>query len=260
MKKTQKLSGGNDVSLVKTPEMYIYKPQKSNNALSSAVLIMPGGGYKYLSMFNEGVEVANWFTERGIIAVVLKSRLPDDRLMTNKEKVPLTDANQALKILKNQAEKYGIDANNIGIMGFSAGGHLAASLATNFNEAEKPAFSILIYPVISMDSKLTHLGSRIALLGNDPSNDLVEKYSTENHITNKTPPTFLVHASDDSAVSYKNSLIYYENLISKGVKKCELHIFPSGGHGFWMADKIEGTVSKWPQLLETWLSENHWIK
>lgn len=251
--------GGIHVSVIHTPEMYVYKPQKSNDTLASAVLIMPGGGYRYLSMYHEGVDVANWFNKRGIVAVILKSRLPDDRLMTHKEIVPLTDAKQALKILKDKAKTYGINPNKIGVMGFSAGGHLAATLSTRYDKDVKPAFSILIYPVISMANNLTHSGSRNVLLGEQPDEGLIEKYSNEKQVTVNTPPAFLVHASNDTAVPYQNSLTYYQNLIEKGIKQSELHIFPSGGHGFWMAKGLEGTVSQWPLLLESWLKDNNWL-
>ena len=250
---------GIHISIINTPEMYIYKPEKSKDALTSAVLIMPGGSYRYLSMFHEGIEVADWFNKKGILAVILKSRLPDDRLMTNKEIVPLTDAKQALKILKNKAETYGIDPNKIGVMGFSAGGHLAATLSTNFDDGVKPAFSILIYPVISMTNNLTHLGSRNALLGENPDEALIEKFSNEKQITNNVPPTFLVHASNDTSVPYQNSLVYYQNLINQEIKQSELHIFPTGGHGFWMAKGLKGTVAEWPSLLENWLKDNNWL-
>ncbi len=251
--------GGIHISIIDTPEMYIYKPQKKNDTLASAVLILPGGGYRYLSMNHEGVEVADWFTKRGVIAVILKSRLPDERLMTNKDEVPLNDAKQAFKILKYQADKFGINPNKIGVMGFSAGGHLAATLSTCFDEGEKPAFSILIYPVISMLKNLTHMGSRNALLGVNPDEALVEKYSNEKQIKPNTPPTFLVHASNDTTVPYQNSLLYYQNLIDNGIKNCEMHIFPNGGHGFWMAKELKSTVSEWPLLLETWLKDNNWM-
>ena len=253
--------GGNNfhISLVDTPEMYIYNPTKKSENLASAILICPGGGYRYLSFYHEGIEVAKWFAERGMVAAILKSRLPDDRLMTHKEDVPLMDAKQAILLMRKQAKKLNINPDKIGVMGFSAGGHLAATLSTHYVEDERPDFSILIYPVISMEKNLTHMGSREALLGNNPSEALVKKYSNEYHITAETPPSFLIHASDDGAVPYKNSLIYYQNLIDEGVKQSEMHIFPSGGHGFWLAKGRKGTVSEWPELMEAWLRSNGWM-
>lgn len=253
--------GGNNfhISLVDTPEMYIYKPTKQLGDKTAAVLICPGGGYKYLSFYHEGVEVAEWFAERGVLAAILKSRLPDDRLMTHKENVPLMDAKQAMRILRTEANEWNIDPEKIGVMGFSAGGHLAASLSTHFGEGQRPNFSILIYPVISMEKGLTHMGSRNALLGKKPDEALVEEYSNEKHISSTTPPAFLVHASDDGAVPYRNSIVYYEQLIEKGVKQCEMHIFPKGGHGFWMAKGRKEPVSEWPELMEAWLLANGWM-
>lgn len=247
------------ISLVDTPEMYVYKPEKKSEDVTSAVLICPGGGYKYLSFFHEGVEVAEWFAKRGVLAAILKSRLPDDRLMSHKEDVPLMDAKQAIGILRKQAKQLNIDPNRIGVMGFSAGGHLAASLSTHYGEGERPDFSILIYPVISMKKGLTHMGSRIALLGENPDEALVEKYSNETQITPNTPPSFLIHASNDGAVPYENSLLYYQKLIDNGVKQSEMHIFPSGGHGFWMAKGRKGTIAEWPDLMEAWLLANGWM-
>lgn len=247
------------VSLVDTPEMYVYKPVKQSELLPGVVLICPGGGYRFFAIYHEGVEVAKWFAERGMLAVILKSRLPDDRLMTHKEDVPLMDVKQAIKTLRSQSKLFNINPDKIGVMGFSAGGHLAASLSTHYGDGERPDFSILIYPVISMEKELTHMGSRIALLGGNPDMALVEKYSNEKHITPDTPPALLIHASDDGAVPYQNSLLYYQNLIFSGVKQSEMHIFPSGGHGFWMAKGRKGTVSEWPDLMEAWLLANGWM-
>ena len=246
------------VRYINTPEIHVYKPV-NDKPLSSAVIICPGGGYSYLSFYHEGVAVAKWFAERGITGVVLKSRLPDDRLMTNKEDVPLQDANQAIRILRDRSTEFNIDPDKIGVMGFSAGGHLAASLSTLFDESEKPDFSILIYPVISM-GKRTHIGSRKTLLGVDADSTLMRKYSCEKNITSNTPPAFLVHAADDHVVPYKNSVMYYEALIENKVMNSEIHVFPNGDHGFGMAQYLPGNISKWPFLLENWLKSEGWLE
>ena len=243
---------------INTPEIHVYKPL-NNKSLTSAVIICPGGGYSYLSFNHEGVAVAKWFAERGITGVVLKSRLPDDRMMTNKEDVPLQDAKQAIRILRERSAEFNIDQDKIGIMGFSAGGHLAASLSTQFNECEKPDFSILIYPVISMDNG-THIGSRKTLLGVDADSTLMRKYSCEKNITSSTPPAFLVHAANDHVVPYKNSVLYYEALIANKVRNSEIHIFPNGDHGFGMAQDLPGNISKWTDLLENWLKNEGWLE
>ncbi|MCB0475810.1 MAG: alpha/beta hydrolase [Flavobacteriaceae bacterium] len=247
------------VRLVNEPELYIFKPSGDSQKAQGAVLILPGGGYGHLAIGHEGFDIAQWLSSMGLTGVVLKYRLPDDRLMSNRSIVPLTDAQHAMEYLRENALRLHIDPDKIGVMGFSAGGHLASTLSTHCNENERPNFSVLIYPVISMETGLTHMGSRANLIGKNPSEEMIKMFSNEQQITAKTPPAFLVHASDDKAVPYENSIVYYENLVDAGVKNAELHIFPEGGHGYGMAVKSGLTVSIWPELLKAWLVRYGWL-
>jgi acetyl esterase/lipase len=249
-------------SNVTIPTLEYFKPEKPNK---TAVIICPGGGYARLAYTLEGIKVAEWFAQRGVSAFVLKYRLPDDRVMEHKEKVPLADVQQSFNYLIANAGKLGIDSNKIGIIGFSAGGHLAATASNRFDQpvlkSEKkinllPYFSILIYPVITM-KEYTHGGSRRNLLGENPDEKLITEYSNELNVTSDTPPTFIVHASDDGSVPVRNSINYYQALIKNNVKSA-LHIFQQGGHGFAMKNKWDD--EQWLFLLDKWLKENNFIQ
>lgn len=247
------------VSKVSTPTITVYNP-KSGDKPHAAVLICPGGGYSYLSFTHEGVNLAKWLNELGVTGVVLKSRLPDDETMMNKSDVPLMDAQKAMELIRENAAKWNIDSKKVGVMGFSAGGHLAATLSTHFDSVQRPDFSVLIYPVITMDKKYTHMGSREALLGKQASSENILKYSNEKQISEATPPAFLIHSADDQVVPFRNSLAYYEALLEKGVGASELHIFQNGGHGYGMATGKNDNVGDWLMLLEGWLQKNKWIE
>lgn len=184
----------------------------------TSVVIRPGGGYSHLAINKEGYKIAKWFNSFGISAFVLKYRMPSDMTMKDKSIGPLQDAHEALRMVRRNAEKWKIDPDKIGIMGYSAGGHLAETLSTQFNEKvytpmedinARPDFSILIYPVISMLDGITHNGSKKNLLGENASTEMVEKYSNEKRVYSLTPKTFLVHATDDKIVSVENSINYY---------------------------------------------------
>ncbi|MDT0686453.1 alpha/beta hydrolase [Autumnicola psychrophila] len=248
---------------VSNPTLSVFYPKERNG---TAVLIFPGGGYGHLAVQAEGSKVAHWFNKIGITAFVLKYRLPSDEIMKEKSLAPLTDARQAIKKVRQNAEKYKIDPQKIGVIGFSAGGHLAASLSTRFAEdlyseiaevSARPNFSILIYPVISMLDAYTHFGSRENLLGTAPSEDVIQQFSNENLVTEQTPPTFLVHATDDQAVPVENSLVYYSALKERNVP-VELHIYEKGGHGFGLGH--DGTQQYWPATLEKWLQQHSYLK
>lgn len=249
------------VSNVSYPTLEYWKPEKPNG---TAVIICPGGGYVRLAITSEGEYVAKWFTERGISAFILKYRLPDDARMNSKEIVPLSDAQQAINYLRSNAEKFDIDTNRIGIMGFSAGGHLAASASVHFNDSFikerdqslRPDFSILIYPVITMQNDFTHHGSKKALIGENANDSLARYFSNELNVTDKTPPTFIMHATDDKAVPVENSLKYYDALKRNNVNAA-LHIFQKGKHGFTMKNKF--LDEQWFYLLEKWLTENNFM-
>ena len=247
-------------SQVTTPLLYRYQPKKTVPN-GSAILICPGGGYSHLAMYKEGKKVALWLNSLGITAFVLKYRMPTDLIMKDKSIGPLQDAQEAIRIIRRNAKEWNIDPAKIGILGFSAGGHLASTLATHYLDkvydadgtSARPDFSILIYPVISMEDGITHNGSKICFLGQNASIELIEKYSNEKQIDANTPKTFLVHASDDKVVPVENSIKYYMNLIKYNVP-VEMHLYEHGGHGFGLGTK--GTHTEWPKACEKWLTEN----
>jgi acetyl esterase/lipase len=247
------------ISGVTVPSMSVYLPP-ADRATGAAVLICPGGGYTILAASHEGSELAEWFVARGIAAFVLKYRLPNDKAMQTPHKVPLMDAMQAMKLIRQNAASYRIDPSKIGVMGFSAGGHLASTLSTHYHladpqaaEASKPNFAILLYPVITFASQYAHGGSRDKLLGKEKENsDLIIYYSNEYQVSEKTPPTLLVHAGDDKAVPVENSMDYYLALKRHNVE-AELHVYPKGGHGFSMRTAGKGSVEQWPSAMEMWL-------
>lgn len=249
------------VSNVSYPALEYWKPEKPNG---TAVIICPGGGYVRLAITSEGEYVAKWFAEKGVSAFILKYRLPDETRMERKEIVPLSDAQQAIYYLRSNSEKFGIDSNKIGIIGFSAGGHLAASASVHFNDSFlrksnhslRPDFSILIYPVITMQNDFTHPGSKKALIGENANDSLVSYFSNELNVTEKTPPTFIMHATDDKVVPVENILKYYDALKRNNVNAA-LHIFQKGGHGFTMKNKF--LDEQWFYLLEKWLTENKFV-
>lgn len=248
---------------VSMPSITVYSPQKPNG---TAVIICPGGGYGILAASHEGSDVASVFNDWGITAFVLKYRLPDDKIMLDKSIAPLQDAQRAIQLVRQNAKTWGIDAKKIGIMGFSAGGHLAASLSTRYDEhlianankiSLKPNFSILIYPVISFVDSLTHKGSRENLIGKKPTEWKIEKYSNELHVNKKTPPAFLVHAKDDKAVPYSNSMAY-QKALQKHKVPVHVKLFENGGHGFGMINKT--SEEKWMDELKEWMIKMKFLK
>ncbi len=224
-------------------------PADKAKANGAAVLICPGGGYAGVSQIKEGSEFAKWFNEMGISAFVLYYRMPNGH-----HEIPLKDAQIAFSIIRSRAKEWKIKKNKIGIMGFSAGGHLASTFGTHFkSKAERPAFMLLGYPVVTMDSSYTHRGSRYNLLGKNPSDELVKLYSNELQVTKKTPPTFIVHAKDDKTVPIANS----ENLkkaLDTNKVPAKLVIYDKGGHGFGM--RPHGIpADNWPEELKSWMKE-----
>ena len=239
------------ISKVQIPQLEVFLPNK-RSANGQAVIICPGGGYARLSYDWEGTDFAKLLNAHGIAAFVLKYRLPDSLTSTHPDQVPLSDAKQAIRIVRANAQEWNIKPNHIGIMGFSAGGHLAATLSTHFEEGTRPDFAILIYPVISMDKSIAHVGSRNNLIGLQPSDELINMYSNEFQVSAQTPPTFIVHATDDNSVPVENSLLYYQSLKNNKVAT-EMHIFPTGGHGFGLG-LGKGALENWPNLLFDWLA------
>lgn len=250
---------------VTKPTLTVFVPENKSSDVS--VIICPGGGYYILAFEHEGYATAEWFAKHGVTAFVLKNRLPQEELFENSTIRPLQDAQQALRLVKKNAERYNIDPDKVGIMGFSAGGHLAATASTHFDEqvgeitdttiSVRPAFSVLIYPVISFSDRFGHTGSRNNLIGTEPSVADIEEYSNELHVTKDTPPTFLIHAFDDF-VSIENSLSYVKALKKVSVP-AELHLYDRGGHGFGFTKKDRGPVETWPDRLLDWMVVNGWM-
>lgn len=224
------------------------------------VIICPGGGYGILAAQHEGTDVAKYFNSIGVHAVVLKYRIPSAKHQEHKEIAPLQDAQQAIYMVRKNAKKWGVDPDKIGIMGFSAGGHLASSLGVHYNDPKlnfkgkvslRPDFQVLIYPVISFSS-FAHLGSRNNLLSPDTTANLINYYSNELQVNAQTPPAFLVHAKDDKAVPIENSQMYLSQLQKYGVAG-ELYVYEKGGHGFGMNNKTSDV--KWTDLLTKWMQQ-----
>ena len=238
------------IGKVQVPQIEVYLPNKKI-ATGQAVIICPGGGYSILAYDWEGTDIAKLFNAHGIAALVLKYRLPDSLSSSRPEEVPLLDAQQAMRIVRKHAQDWNIQTNKIGVMGFSAGGHLASTLSTHFEEDSKPNFSILIYPVISMQKNITHMGSRNNLIGKHPTDAIVNFYSNDLQVNAYTPPTFLIHASDDDGVPVENSLLYYQAL-RKNKVPVEMHIYPTGGHGFGLATGNR-SLESWTALMIQWM-------
>lgn len=244
------------IAKVTSPEMIAYMPEKPNG---TAVIICPGGGYGILAFDKEGTTIAKKFNEIGVAAFVLKYRLPSDLIMVDKTIGPLQDALQAMYLVRKNAKTWGLNLEKIGIMGFSAGGHLAANVSVHYNDIKvqnqeqlslRPDFSVLIYPVISFGT-VTHAGSVKNLLGENPTALQKSYFSTQNHVNAQTPPAFLVHANNDVSVVPRNSILYSEALTKFKVPN-ELHLYQSGGHGF-------GLANDWFERLKTWMKLNQWL-
>ena len=249
---------------VSVPSITMYKPLYASEK-KTAVIICPGGGYGILAAGHEGSDVAKVFNSWGITAFVLKYRLPDDSIMVNKEIGPLQDAQRALQLVRQNAKIWDLDPGKIGIMGFSAGGHLAATASTHFNKpvidnprniSLRPDFFLLIYPVISFTDSLTHTGSRNNLIGKNAGPEKIKGYSNELLVNDQTPPAFLVHAKDDDAVKADNSIRYYDALIRNKVPS-EMRLYEHGGHGFGMNNKT--TSDGWMDRLKSWLQGNQFL-
>lgn len=253
-------SNENDrVSGVTRPQLYHYPAQDSSSGPRPAIIICPGGGYMRQAFGHEGTMVAQWMAERGFEAFILKYRLPDEDLFDRAHLVPLMDVQEAVHLVRSRADELGVVSSQIGVMGFSAGGHLAASAATLFTtppneqrspEELRPDFSVLIYPVITMDTAYTHMGSRQNLIGRQPGEDLVQRFSLELQCSAQTPPTFILHAADDRAVPVQNTEAYAGGLQKHGVPFTKI-ILPEGGHGFGF--RTEGPAAYWTSYLDTWL-------
>ena len=247
------------------PTITPYLPPEGR-ANGTAVVVFPGGGYQHLSMVKEGSDVASWLASNGVTAFVVQYRLGP----AYHHPAMLDDAQRAIRTVRARATEWGIDPGRVGIIGFSAGGHLASTAGTHFDAgapssadrieraSSRPDFMMLIYPVITMrGDSTTHAGSRLNLLGADPSPELVRTLSNETQVTAQTPPAFLVHTFDDRTVPVQNSLLFYDALRSAGVA-AELHVFDHGPHGFGLAP-TDPVLSAWPGLAEAWMRRHGWI-
>ncbi len=239
---------------VDKPTLSIYLPE-SANANGTAVVVCPGGGYSHLAMDHEGRQVAGWLNSNGVAAFVLKYRLGP----RYRHPAPLQDALQAIKTVRSRAAAFRVAPDRIGIWGFSAGGHLAASASTRFDSAEgRPDFTILAYPVISFTAEYTHKGSRRNLLGDAPDSQLAESLSLEKQVTPRTPPAFLFHTNADTGVPPENSVAYYLALRKAGVP-AELHIYLEGKHGVGLAP-ADAVLSSWAGRLLDWMKVRGYVK
>lgn len=246
---------------IETPQYQVYLPE-NDKATGAAVVILPGGGYGVLAANHEGSDYAKWLAVRGIAGIVVKYRVSGNPALGYQFPVPFLDARRAIRTVRAKSAEWGVDPKKVGVMGSSAGGHLASLCATRFGDsfAEetkdaidqlecRPDFAILIYPVISMTPPITHSGSRKNLLGENPSPDATAKYSTAQAVSKTTPPVFLLSTSDDK-VDCRNSLEFATACKANGVP-VSLHLFETGGHGYGLKGK--GTLATWPLLLEQWL-------
>ncbi len=247
------------------PEVHIYLPPK-DKATDTAIVVCPGGGYGGLAMGHEGRDIAAWLNANGIAAIVVKYRLGP----RYHHPAPLQDAQRAIRSVRSRAKEFSVDPAKIGILGFSAGGHLASTAGTHFDEGQagakdpldrascRPDFQVLVYPVISFTTEFTHRGSMRNLLGDKPDDKLVESLSNEKQVTRRTPPTFLVHTTEDKAVPPENSVLFYLACRKAGVP-AELHIYEKGQHGLGLGPK-DPALATWPKHCLTWLKGRGMLK
>jgi len=251
-------NGDTIVHYTSVPTLTLFLPDKAI-ANGTAVVICPGGGYWVTSIVKEGFDIGREFNKWGVAAFVVKYRIPNDSSMIDKKIGPLQDAQRAIQLVRMHAKEWNVDINKVGIMGFSAGGHLASTAATHFdrsyienpnNISLRPDFSIFIYPVISFQESIGHIGSRDQLIGKDPPKQLEDSFSNELRVTAQTPPTFLVHSTDDDVVPVMNSVEFYEALLKYKIP-AEMHIYKGGGHGYGMINPT--TKDLWMERCKNWM-------
>ena len=252
---------GSWIKKVSRPALNIYLPAKTK-ATGAGIVIFPGGSYAGLSFDYEGTQQANFFVDHGIAAFVVKYRIPSDTTMVDKSIGPLQDAQQAMRVVRQRAADWNLDPGRTGAIGFSAGGHLASTLATHFDKPYvdnpdhvdlRPDFLVLVYPVISMDAKITHMDSRKGLLGADPSESQIRFFSNELHVTKDTPPTLILHAADDRLVDVDNSIVFFQALRHAGVP-VEAQLYQKGQHGFFLIPR-----DRWQGAIMDWLASSGWL-
>lgn len=249
---------------IQEPTIEVLLPSKKS-ANGMAVIICPGGGYGGVSYDWEGTDVGKWLNSRGIAAFVLKYRMPQAESVVTSYKAPIQDAQRAIRFIRANAAKYNVDVNKVGVMGFSAGGHLASTLATHFETSyyspiddmdtlsTRPDFAMLIYPVISMKNGVTHKGSQMNLLGKNASEELILQFSNELRVTEKTPVSFLIHSENDNAVPIENSILFYQALVKNKVP-ATMHFYPKGGHGYGLG-KSNPEAPDWSAVAQEWLEK-----
>jgi acetyl esterase/lipase len=252
-------NGTLSITKVSVPTMTVFVAPKEI-ATGTAVIICPGGGYSALAFSHEGTDVAKRFNAIGVTAFVLKYRLPSDEIMVDKTYGPLQDAQQTIYLVRKNAKKYGIKANKIGIMGFSAGGHFASTLMAHYNDFKipnpekinlRPNFAALIYPVISFEESV-HTGTMKNLLGPNPADSLKHYFSANENVNKKTPPAFFVHAKDDKTVPYQNSILMNKALTQYHIDT-DIYLYENGGHGFGLINKTSDV--DWFNLLAAWMKK-----
>jgi len=259
---TKEWNGIKVIEKISVPTMEVFRPKGKANGTS--VIIFPGGGYWVNAIQHEGIDVARKLNEIGVTAFVVKYRIPNSEYMNDKKTGPLQDAQQAIAYVRKNVAKWNLKADRIGILGFSAGGHLASTAGTHFESpvldygiSVRPDFMILVYPVISFQTNIGHVGSRDQLIGPEITEENVTLYSNELQITEKTPPTFLVHAADDDAVPVANSIVFFQNLVAKKIP-AEIHVYQKGGHGFGLENKTSSDL--WMDRCRNWMESNGWLK
>ncbi|MEN6334955.1 MAG: alpha/beta hydrolase [Phycisphaerales bacterium] len=250
------------------PTLTIYLPAQ-DKANGAAVVICPGGGYGHLAMDHEGHQIGQWLNSFGVAGFIVSYRHHNSGAGYG-HPAPIQDAQRAIQTVRSRAKEWGVDPNRIGILGFSAGGHLASTAATHFNESfveprdaidkvsRRPDFAVLVYPVITFTDPFTHGGSRTNLLGANPTPEMIEKFSNEKQVTPQTPPTFLFHTWEDTVVPAENSLMFYSALRQAKVP-AEMHIFLKSQHGIGLGQK-SGAASAWPGLCQKWMEESGFLK
>lgn len=248
--------GDRCVTNVTQPSLTLYQPDASV-AVGAGVLVIPGGGYAAVCLDHEGSEIAAWLAKAGFTVGVLKYRLPNGN-----HRVPIQDAQEALRMMRSRASGWGVATDRVGVLGFSAGGHLASTVGTQFTDdfsggkgshlelGQRPDFMVLVYPVITMSDDFAHRGSQRQLLGEDPAPSKRARFSNHLRVSVDTPPTFLVHSSDDEVVHPFNSTAFYEALRQHGVRS-ELHLFEQGGHGYALSEASPARM--WKALAQDWL-------
>jgi len=262
---------GKDTTYVKQikyePSLTMYVPnKKAKKGDGTAVIVIPGGGYSDVLTQMEGVSTANRLVQEGITVFVLLYRVPNEAVLTNKAIVPMQDAQRAIQLVRERAKEFGLHPNKIGVLGYSAGGHLAACVSTHFNECYidnkqqtslRPDFSALVYPVISFKDSITHKYSRLQLLGSNATSEAILQFSNEMHVTSSTPPAFLVHSIDDAQVKIANSLLYASACLQQKVP-VELFVYEHGKHGFATYNPLANL--QWTESFVDWLRKYKWIK